>query len=306
MQRKPEFFSELLISLFRLDFSEKEMSPLEVEITHSIARIESLLKNEQDDALDCENPVFILSAGWRSGSTLLQRMIMADEKVLIWGEPYAHSSIVQSLCGQIQAISDKWPNVNHLHHKSGDISPDTWIANLSPPLLCLRKAHRMYFDNLFGEPARNSGRKIWGLKEVRLNTRHAVYLKWLFPHARFLFLARNPFDAWLSYKQRGPWYYCRPQKAVSNIWEFSQIWNDVALDFWLNHHETGGLLLKYEELNARHMQIGNFLGTHITAPRDMPVVRGNAVIKRLPELRRSERIIMKMKTGKSRSLYGYE
>jgi len=290
MQRKPDFFSELLISLFRLDFSEKEnMSPLKVEITRSVARIESLLKNEQDDALDCENPVFILSAGWRSGSTLLQRMIMADEKVLIWGEPYAHSSIVQSLCGQIQAISDKWPNVNHLHRESGDINPDTWIANLSPPLLCLRKAHRMYFDNLFGEPARNSGRKIWGLKEVRLNTRHAV----------------NPFDAWLSYKQRGPWYYCRSQKAVGNIWEFSQIWNDVALDFLLNHHEIGGLLLKYEELNASYMQIGNFLGTHVTAPRDMPVVRGNAVIKRLPELRRSERIIMKMKTRKSRSLYGY-
>lgn len=93
MQRKPDFLSELLISLFRLDFSEKEMSPLEVEITHSIARIESLLKNDQDDALDCENPVFILSAGWRSGSTLLHRMIMADEKVMIWGEPYAHSNI---------------------------------------------------------------------------------------------------------------------------------------------------------------------------------------------------------------------
>ncbi len=37
---------------------------------------------------DCdEHPVFILSAGWRSGSTMLQRMLMRE--CFIWGEPLA-------------------------------------------------------------------------------------------------------------------------------------------------------------------------------------------------------------------------
>lgn len=45
-------------------------------------------------------PIFLLSAGWRSGSTLLQRLIMSDARVLIWGEPYDECGLVQAQIGR--------------------------------------------------------------------------------------------------------------------------------------------------------------------------------------------------------------
>ena len=39
------------------------------------------------------SPVFILSAGWGAGSTLLQRLIMSSGEVLVWGEPFDQAAI---------------------------------------------------------------------------------------------------------------------------------------------------------------------------------------------------------------------
>ncbi|GAW95534.1 MULTISPECIES: hypothetical protein [Colwellia] len=54
-------------------------------------------------------PVFILSAGWRSGSTLLQRMIMTSGDRMIWGEPIHRANIIQTLSDQIRCFSTDWP-----------------------------------------------------------------------------------------------------------------------------------------------------------------------------------------------------
>ena len=35
-----------------------------------------------------KGPVFLFSAGWRSGSTLLQRLITHGGEVMMWGEPF--------------------------------------------------------------------------------------------------------------------------------------------------------------------------------------------------------------------------
>ncbi len=50
--------------------------------------------NEQ---IDDESPIFIFSSGWRAGSTYLQRLVMSSGKVLIWGEPFDKSDLIQSL-----------------------------------------------------------------------------------------------------------------------------------------------------------------------------------------------------------------
>ena len=64
-------------------------------IESGLAAIESVCPAPKEDAAA---PIFLLSAGWRSGSTLLQRLIMSDKHVLIWGEPYDE-------CGAIQAMA---------------------------------------------------------------------------------------------------------------------------------------------------------------------------------------------------------
>ena len=53
------------------------------------------------EALDSDapenRPVFVLAAGWRSGSTLLQRLVMSSGETLVWGEPYDRACYVQDL-----------------------------------------------------------------------------------------------------------------------------------------------------------------------------------------------------------------
>ena len=81
-----------------------------------------------DDADDPAEPIFILAAGWRAGSTLLQRMVLANRRTLVWGEPYAHADLAGSLSRQIRAFSAAWPQDQWL---AGEFGPDLsarWTA----------------------------------------------------------------------------------------------------------------------------------------------------------------------------------
>ena len=49
-------------------------------------------------------PVFVFSAGWRSGSTMLQRMIMENNpELLIWGEPFDLTNLHDHMAAQFRA-----------------------------------------------------------------------------------------------------------------------------------------------------------------------------------------------------------
>lgn len=261
---------------------------------------------EPDEPLACENPVFIFAAGWRSGSTLLQRMLLADPNIMIWGEPYAHAGIIQHMSAQFHAFTDSWPNLNHVREKKGNIAPDAWIANLSPSPDRMRQSHRFFFDQLFGLPARENQKPVWGIKEVRLHSGHAAYLKWLFPGARFLWLVRNPFDAWKSYRQRGPWFFQWPDLKITTAGRFAELWNFLAGDFYHNHSKTGGLLLKYEELSAQVENIGTYLGSKVSSPENLAIQKGHATIKKSGNPGIAEHMALKRKTRKIRKLFQYE
>ena len=58
---------------------------LHPSVLTGIKQLETICPARDDN--DNEEPIFLLSAGWRSGSTLLQRLIMSDSNVLIWGNP---------------------------------------------------------------------------------------------------------------------------------------------------------------------------------------------------------------------------
>ena len=55
---------------------------------------------------ESSEPVFILSAGWRSGSTFLRRCLMASSDILIWGEPYRYAEPIRLLARQVRAFAD--------------------------------------------------------------------------------------------------------------------------------------------------------------------------------------------------------
>jgi len=199
-----------------------------------------------------DNPIFILAAGWRTGSTLLQRLVISSKQAMIWGEPFGPASIVNFMTEPLRRIPRELFGERFLDTNQ-PIDPAVlstkWIANLYPTLDFLQAAHVNYWQSMLGAPARKLGFQRWGFKDVRLSIDHAWYLKWLFPNARFLFIYRNPFEAYVSYKDFGKlWYHTWPEKPLTTAEDFGRHWNQLASGFTTRANEVGGMVVCFEEL----------------------------------------------------------
>jgi len=217
-------------------------------VAAGVARLQTLCP--PDPTGDKEAPIFLLSAGWRSGSTLLQRLIMSDPRVLIWGEPYDECGLIQALANSMQAFRPGWPPQEYFYDGTPpDQLTGEWIANLFPALEDWRQSQRVLFDRLFGEPARRAGAKCWGIKEVRLTAEHCHYLRWLYPNAKFIFLYRNPMDAYRSYCRYGrSWYDTFPDKPMFTPTAFGRHWRMLMEGFLRETPDLDALLVQYEDL----------------------------------------------------------
>jgi hypothetical protein len=223
-------------------------------------------------------PVFILSAGWRCGSTFLQRWLMKDNDILIWGEPYRYSAPIHLLAQQVCAFAkEDWPPdffFADQYSNETDLTNE-FVANLYPAMEEFLGAHLAYFERLFVAPAARFNRARWGLKEVCLTTDDACYLKWLFPKARFLFLYRSPYHAYRSYRQWRDWYRWWPGEPIFTATSFGRWWKELAADFVRNHQKVGGLLLAYETLRTpeTRQRLEDYLGMTIADPSSLTRVR---------------------------------
>jgi hypothetical protein len=234
-----------------------------------VTGIEALLAAcPPSDVDDDDAPIFLFSAGWRSGSTLLQRLIMSDKNVLIWGEPYDECGLIQAMAEGIKAFRAGWPPAEYFYDGTppNELSGN-WIANLFPALEDMRKGHRALFDVAFAQPAKAAGAARWGIKEVRLGAEHSHYLRWLYPKAKFLFLYRNPLEAYRSYCRYGrSWYDTFPDKPMFTPTAFGTHWRNLMQGFNRDAGKLGALLIRYEDLVAgkAHLdEIEQYLGIHI-------------------------------------------
>lgn len=218
---------------------------------------------------DCNNnqPIFILSAGWRSGSTLLQRLVMSGDSILIWGEPYGHANIIQELSNPLSKFTKQWPpDEFFIDYFDKSKLKENWVANLYPSVHALRNAHRAFFDTLFRHPAEDLGFKRWGMKEVRLDVQDAKYLHWLYPNAKFLFIIRNPFDAYRSYRLFRNWYSRWPDMPMFTPKQFALHWRQLAEGYINDYKAVNGILLKYEDVvygKSRLRELEQYLGFEI-------------------------------------------
>ena len=199
-----------------------------------------------------DRPVFILASSWRSGSSFLQRIVMAEGHTLVWGEPWAFGDLARRLTGSLSGVSgdhvaDRFFFDHRVVDNEGAWHHD-WVANLYPEPEALRAAHRRFWRELYAEPARARGYANWGFKEVRLGSDEAAYLRWLFPGARFLLLHRNPYDAWRSYRLTRRWFDRWPDEAVLTPRQFGRHWRRRTEEFVQDADELGALRVSYEEL----------------------------------------------------------
>jgi Sulfotransferase family len=259
------------------------------------------------DSADDDSPIFVLSAGWGSGSTLLQRLIMSDRDTLLWGEPFDHAVPLFRLAQMIVPVSDRWPRDAYFESPSSSKPlQDRWVANLTPPVDQLRNAQREFVRTWLARPASDAGRSRWGLKEVRLTADHARHLKWLFPRARFVFLYRDVLKSWASCRHV-KWHSVWPGYRVDRPSAFGHHWRHLVEGFLDAQQELDATLISYEDLvhgKVDFKALANRLGTGALDTAVLDVKLGARSAKRSSPTRNETAILMGI-TSALREKLGY-
>lgn len=222
----------------------------------SRAAIHSLIEDAASSGPD-DAPIFVLGAGWRTGSTLVQRMLNAQPGVLIWGEPFGEGAILQRLAESLAFLDPEHGRFyGRILPDDGELpTEDDWIANLIPPLQHLLPAHRALLDRLFRVPAASHGCSRWGIKEVVWGRDVIDLLAALYPASRFVLLVRNPVDQWRSYRPhtvRHPWFYRWPESPIGSPLSFGTMWNRLVCEYAAADSEVPqATLVRYEDLSSQ-------------------------------------------------------
>lgn len=227
---------------------------------------------------DDEAPIFILATGWRTGSTLLQRICMSDPKALVYGEPLGRASIIPRLTAALASVTTSFPRPNW---ELGQVEWDfltSFPANLYPPLADLREAMREMFLRWLAVPARERGYEHWGVKEVRLSAGDACLVRWLFPKAKLLVLTRHPNAVFASSRDFNYWYRW-PDLPVDGGMGVVEHWNRIAESWAELPHDWGHRLIRYEELTSGEFdfrELERYLGIELNEDQALGAVTGGS------------------------------
>lgn len=216
-----------------------------------------------------EQPIFLLASSWRAGSTALQRLVVSSGQALIWGEPYRDCNYIQLLAASLQALSNTHPTDRELHilDEDGDLDRQ-WIGTLSPDPREFKKSHRMFVEGLYCEPSKRRGYPRWGFKEVRLGKEHVEYLRWLFPNSRFVFLHRNPYSAYRSYRVFETWYGRWPSEPILSARDFALHWRRLTEDFLSMSSWDDCMNITYDDLSQKPDEVARHLSAHLDLELD--------------------------------------
>ena len=266
------------------------------------------------DARQCDDqPVFLFSAGWRSGSTLLQRMVMQNNSgIIIWGEPYNSCNIFDGLANQFRAFTATWPKEIHFLSKVNRSGlSDQWVANLYPDVDDLIDAHRQFLNTLFAKPALRFGGENWGMKVVRLNIDHAIYLRHLYPKGKFIFLCRDPFASFASFRKiYDGWFAKWPDHVVATPYSYGRHWARLTQGFLRGYVSLDGFFIRYEDLDNEEQcdRLGAYLGWRDSRASSLARIvggLGGEAGDRKPRMPVIERALLGFAVRDVRALAGY-
>jgi hypothetical protein len=187
-----------------------------------------------------ERPVFLLGSAWRSGTTLLQRVLSSGPELFVWGENLGMSTDLRRMAERLATYDEMSAREWREFHTRGIAA---WIACLNPPAPGAREALRAFYGAYYEPRTAELGRARWGFTEVRHGAATAAFLGALFPHARFLFILRNPVDVVASMATLS-WYAAEGGAAgVAGTWR-------ANTDSLLRWQDPRLLVVRYDTLIA--------------------------------------------------------
>ena len=280
-------------------------------LERSLALLDAATREPQAPTQD--DPVFLASIGWRSGSTLTQRALMTDPSILVWGEPLAHLQVLNRLAEPLLGITEEWPDQSHwLSHRPGvDLTRD-WVATLAPDAGHLKAAYGAFLDTWLAVPARQRGFKRWGVKQVRWTGEDAVVLRWLYPRCKFLVIVRHPVSAYQSMRNFGfaPPDYGHllkwPDHWIASLDDYARFWNTLALSWGSVIDKLGAAWIRYEDFIDGRIDldaIGASFGLKLDAGRARSAKVGGSTYQTLVST--AERTRINELTAPGRQLFSY-
>ena len=280
-------------------------------LERALARLEAATREAQ--AASDDDPVFVCGLGWRSGSTLVQRALMTDPRLLVWGEPMDIVFYLERLTQPLLAVDEDWPAPDHwLSHRGRvDLTRD-WVATLSPDPGWLKAGYRGFFDQWLAAPARARGFARWGFKEVRCSGAHALVLRWLYPRCALILVARHPVMAYASLRNAGfdpatgggvvRW----PDWWITSAESFARLWNDLALSWWEVRDRLDVRWFRYEDLVQGQVNldaIGASIGLKLKSSEAFGSFAGKGTLN--VTVSTAERDLINDLTAEGRALFAY-
>jgi hypothetical protein len=221
-------------------------------------------------------PVFVLSAGWRSGSTALQRLIISGGAAFIWGEPYPTSRLLprlQRIAVEVGIIDGQPDRVLSGTDLSAEMS-DSWVATTNPPASAIMGGIRAMLQETYWDPLRETGFTSWGAKEVVATPEQIRLLAHAFPEAYFVCVVRKPTAAYRSFRRfvvSG--VTTRPGGAVRLRWVkgpvgYAENWVRMARAFRGFEEDPRFHLFRHEDITgdpAFAERLGGLLGMQLSS-----------------------------------------
>ena len=262
-----------------------------------------------------QSPVFILCSGHRSGSTLLQRIIIESGEIMIWGETggainhlsFAYESYRQMLGPGKKKFKFGLGGNGNKQRKNffnTELKERThlWIPCINPSDDIAIESFRKLFDKYYGQITKEIGFSRWGFKEVKSGLFTAKFLKKLYPKGKFIFLVREPISCMASIK-RFNWMDHPEDKNAIKI--YIKQWIDTAGSF---RNANFGFLLRYEDLISKNNireKLYNYLSIKGVSEKFFKKSRPRGNVNNSMKLTYYEKYKIRKHTNKIRVDYGY-
>ncbi|MEQ6901066.1 sulfotransferase [Nocardioides sp. YIM 152588] len=261
-------------------------------------------------------PVFVISAGWRSGSTAVQRLIVSSGEVFVWGEPFPTARLLprlQRIAAEVGVV-DGQPDRTIAPSQIGPHMSTAWIATTNPAASTIMAGIKEMLETVYWTPLQETSFTSWGIKEVVTTPEQLRLLAETFPDAHFVCIVRNPISAYRSFRKfviSG--VATKPGQFAKLEWikgprGYSRNWIRVARAFRTYRDDPRFHIFRHEDI-AGDPDFPDALGQSLGLRLDPAVWRtvvGATEKRRTTLLERAEFAIVRSQTRTEAALWDYK